>query len=392
MLEHHKAPVIRIKELIKHPNADQLSLVLIGGFQVVVRTENYKLNDLAVYIYPDSVVPELPPFSFVWERDGAGNERKITGAVPAEYRRVTVRRFRKQISEGLLIPYHELERYFQELTKVGTALPKEGDDVAEMLGITHYEPQEDADVTGENEVGPGKGFRFPRTWKGWVWLIKGIFGIRPLSEHETGVDRPTYDVENYKNFVGAIRPGETVMVTEKLHGSNARYTFENGKMFAGSRNLWKSASATSSIWRKILEANPEFQEWCEEHPGFTLYGEAIPTQKGYNYGAVVPQCHIFDVRTPDGRWIEYASKEFEALDTDGFLSYFWVPLLYIGPFDEAKIKALADGPSVLSAETVREGVVVRPVKNVEGWERGIRGLGRIQLKLVSNKFLEKDSQ
>lgn len=64
-----------------------------------------------------------------------------------------------------------------------------------------------------------------------------------------------------------------------------------------------------------------------------------------------------------------------------------VPVLYEGPFDAELIKKLVDGPSTVSgAKNIREGVVVLPLK-----PRHVPGLGRLQLKIVSNAFLEKDA-
>lgn len=64
-----------------------------------------------------------------------------------------------------------------------------------------------------------------------------------------------------------------------------------------------------------------------------------------------------------------------------------VPVLYVGPFDAALIHKLVDGPSTVpGAQNIREGVVVRAVN-----DRREYGLGRVQLKIVSNAFLEKDA-
>lgn len=62
-----------------------------------------------------------------------------------------------------------------------------------------------------------------------------------------------------------------------------------------------------------------------------------------------------------------------------------VPLLYRGPFNLAVIKSFVDGNSVIGgAKHIREGIVVKADP-----ERVARGLGRAQLKLVSNVYLEK---
>ena len=64
-----------------------------------------------------------------------------------------------------------------------------------------------------------------------------------------------------------------------------------------------------------------------------------------------------------------------------------MPVLYIGPWGE-NVMQLADGNSTVpGAKHIREGVVVVAVP-----ERRVPGLGRVQLKIVSNAFLEKDSK
>lgn len=66
-----------------------------------------------------------------------------------------------------------------------------------------------------------------------------------------------------------------------------------------------------------------------------------------------------------------------------------VPLLAHIKFDLEKIKdKLVDGPSqVPGAKNVREGVVVNAFV-----ERTAHNVGRLQLKIVSNVFYERDSK
>jgi hypothetical protein len=60
-------------------------------------------------------------------------------------------------------------------------------------------------------------------------------------------------------------------------------------------------------------------------------------------------------------------------------------LCYSGPFVVEWIKNLAEGDSSWpGAEHKREGVVILPQE-----ERTTSELGRVQLKLVSNRYLEK---
>src|ERR1700722_12216428 len=106
----HRVNVVRIEEILPHPNADTLGIVYIEGYQCVIKKDAYKVGDLAIYIQPDTIVPDLKPFEFLWA------ERAFDGPVPEKYRRITVRRFRKEWSEGLLMPVSD----FGEMVHVST--------------------------------------------------------------------------------------------------------------------------------------------------------------------------------------------------------------------------------------------------------------------------------
>ena len=395
MPEHHKVLVVRITDIEKHPNADTLGIVRVGGYQVIVKLNDFTPGDLAVYVPPDSVVPQEEPYAFLW-----ADKEFPDGLVPEKYRRITVRRFRKEWSEGLLMPVKVRELpgspdgslCYAYVVQRGTDLNgrqkmiAEGDDVAEFLGITHYDPPEPEAPAQTHNYERGV---WPRSLKGWWYFI--IYKLGFNVNGPTGGDNerapksfpPVYDVENLKNFPNVFEPGEPVLVTEKIHGSNARYTYQNGKMCAGSRKLWKSAKSRC-IWRRVLEVHPWIEQWCREHEGHTLYCEVVPTQKGFNYGysAENPGCFVFDVHLPvTERW--GIPNEAYGISPDKM-----VPHLFAGSFDLNQIKPLVDGQSqVPGANHIREGCVIRALN-----DRPVRGLGRAQLKLVSNKFLEKDNK
>lgn len=391
-MSNHEAKVVRITEILKHPNADSLGLVEIGGFQVVVRLEQFKPGDLAVYVQPDSVVPEIPQFSFVWERDGAGQLREVKESetpIPERWRRVTVRKFRKEWSEGLLMPIQDFRETFDA---------KEGTDIAEILGITHWNPPEDQEEERGSSVKQSR--TRPRSFKGWVHFVKNwAIKIITLGQYdpwgELGGSNekaprntpPIYDVENFKHYQDVFVPGEIVVASEKVHGSNGRFMFQEdlfggGKMYAGSRKLWKKEGSTN-IWRKVLATNLDIQKWCAEHPNYALYGEVVPTQGGFEYGHTKERPHVFffDIRTPKGEWVNYT----DARALTGGYNLEWAPLLHHGPYDLEKISALVDGKTKTGGNHIREGVVIRTEP-----ERHQRGLGRVQLKIVSNKYLEKE--
>lgn len=216
----HRVEVVSVR-LEPHPNADSLSIVRVFGYQVCVRSADWKDGQLGAYIVPDSVVPDTPMFSFLGSN------------------RIKVRRLRGMMSQGLLVPAPE-----------GS---KEGDDVSELMGVTRYEPPMPMSTGGEDEV-PPKGYR------------------------------PCYDVESWHRYNHLLVPGEIVSVTEKIHGASGRYSFQDGIMHVGSRNTWKRANE-SNLWWRALRQNPWIEDFCRRFKGTTLYGEVFGQVQDMKYDA-----------------------------------------------------------------------------------------------------------
>lgn len=385
---NHQANVVRIAEILPHPDPDttNLELIVIGGYQVVVRKGEFHVGDRGVYIQPDSVVPQTEPFRFIWN-EYVG----LDGKVPEKRRRITVRKFRGQYSEGLLLSVNDFPELFEPVDGGGHEWKlqyEEGSDVSDILGITHYDPDAGVESTRGDVVSnaPKRKFRYPKSFRGWVNFILRWFRNPVAATRDVPFTIPTYDVEAFKNYKGTFIKGENVVVTEKIHGSNARFIYLDGEMYAGSRSQWK-AKGGNDVWNKALAENPWIENWCRTHEGYALYGEVTPTQKGFDYGSKKVQFFVFDIRTPEGVWTDYAIYGSSG-DLDELVLDHLVPALYVGPFDVEVIDHLVDGPSLIQgAGHIREGIVIKPT-----FERHVRGLGRAQLKVVSNKFLEKDSK
>ena len=89
--------LIEIKAVRPHPNADRLEVVPVWGISVVVKKDEFKVGDLAVYIMPDYIVPTtLLEFSFL-AKGHRGRGRDIE-------HHVKPRNIRGVVSFGLLIP------------------------------------------------------------------------------------------------------------------------------------------------------------------------------------------------------------------------------------------------------------------------------------------------
>jgi len=314
----HICPVIRIQKQ-PHPNADALSVQEIMGWEVCMRSDDWTDGQLAVYIPPDYVVPDTEIFA--WLKSDSSN-----------WNRIRTRKFRQRYSHGILVPAPE-----------GL---NEGDDAMEVLGIVRYEPPLPLSAGGDNERGPA-----------------GFY--------------PKYDVENYQRYKAALVAGEEVVITEKIHGANARYVWAEDRIWCGSRTNWK-AEDNKNLWWQGLKQNEWIYHWCKRNPGKVLYGEVFGQVQNLKYGAKPGQIffRVFDILDKD-RWMSYD----EVRELLSMMEM--VPLLYRGPFDEEKAMELALGDSSL-ADHMREGVVVSPVV-----ERVDPELGRVKLKIVSPRYLEK---
>jgi hypothetical protein len=261
---------------------------------------------------------------------------------------------------------------------------REGADVSDLLGITHYEPEEEA---GHEGCAPKRKKRYPKTVKGWAkffWyrVLHILYIKRDASSQamDAPIDAPNYDVVALKASRAGFPEGTLFIATEKLHGANGRFVFLDGVMYAGSHFQWK-APGTANIFNRVLTQQPWIEEWCRVNEGFVLYGEVVGDQKGYTYGLDKSKGELafyaFDIRTPDGRW----EKPFESdLCHDGQTVN--VPILYAGT-DMNVIKACyVDGKSAIDSKTQREGVVISAIGECR----------QRQYKIVSNVFLSEDSK
>ena len=378
-VDTHKAEVVPVV-LEKHPNADKLSIVRVYNFTVVVNTEDWQGVEKAVYIQPDSVLPDKPEYRFLKDTGNLRKERDAlndfvrAGVKPddydqqlaaieakidanTKYLRITVRKLRGVMSMGMLLPAPE-----------GSNI---GDDVAEQLGITHYEPPAMDEIEGSRKHAGSD-----------------VAPPPPL------IYAPKYDLESVYSFAEAFEPGEMVYISEKIDGQNSRYVttfdtepqnFESAtalQTHAGSRTEWKKKEGGSNWWR-ALDQNPWIEKWIQSNPEQVLYGEIFGWVQSLKYGAKQGQLFFraFDVL----RGMEY-------IDAEEFISVMpedhRAPSLGIMPFNFEELQKLADGPSLVpGAANMREGIVIKPLRERQHWK-----LGRVSLKMVSNAYLEKSAR
>ncbi len=322
----HSVNIIRISEIRKHENADRLEIVPVNGWQAVVKAGQFKLGDSAIYIEPDYVVPTTrPEFAFL-AREGR------------DCHRLKAVRLRGALSFGLLIPVPD-----------DIADAAVGDDVMERLGIERYEPP--VKLASSDEV--------PESEAPQVYASK-------------------FDVEALQKFPNVFQDGEPVIVTEKIHGANARYLWSDGVFYMGSRTRWLKPNVQHA-WKQAVDNDPRIETWCRAHSGIVLYGEIYGPVQSLKYGAQNKVRFAAFAASHNGEWLDMPTL----LDDESLPC---VPTVYIGPYWPKAILPLAEeDSSVLGAELghMREGIVIVPAT-----ERRDPELGRVALKHISNRYWE----
>ncbi len=379
----HRVEVVCIDAITPHGNADRLALANIAGWQVVVGKDSYKPGDLALYVPVDSVLPNslelrlFPPGSKISLKKGRIRSIKIRG----------------QMSQGMLI---SLKDVAAELTAKAVdggdwdeADMSVGEDFATRLNVTKYEP-------------PEPDFAGPAQPKG-----------KKASKNQINPNFKKYtDIENIKWYTDIFKEGEMVYISEKLHGTSARYGYvprhyegilapiktavmnflakwglvkaqqfvygsRNCQLQTGSNRSWYS----EDVYAKILEQEDIL---ARLEPGECVYGEIVGhnIQKNYSYGCEEGEhkFYVYDVMV-DGKFLDYPAFA-RWCSKRGFEP---VPKLYVGPWSTEIHMNHRDGDSTIGGQKVREGVVIKSVVDGESI------CGRKVLKSISDAYYLDDN-
>lgn len=325
-----KVQIVALGACGKHPNADNLGITQVFGQNCIYNTSGrWQEGDLAIFVPVEAVVPlDRPYFSWLKKPDS-----------DAKTHRVKAVRLRGIYSEGFLIRPSEVFDSRSMIT--------EGQDVTADLGVVKYEEPESFIMGGENEKDPGF--------------------------------MPHYDMEPYFKYKHLLLDGEEVVVTEKIHGCNARFAFKDDRLWVGSHGCIKRESENNLYWK--VAKTYMLQTLLFDHPNLVFYGEIYGQVQDLKYGISQAQGYclrIFDIfDTVSKQWLDYD----EAVRVCEKTGLQMVPLLYRGPLDRNMVEGLRGGKSTLDSNTIREGVVVRPVKERFNYETG-----RTLFKIVSEEY------
>ncbi len=350
--------------IFPHPNADSLDLAQVGLYRcVVAKASGYKTGDFAVYIPEQAILP-----------DGLIEELGLLGRLAGkEKNRVRAIRLRGQLSQGIVCRPAAMREWF------GPGGVFDGDDL-------------------ETHAGLGTGFAEPLGIAKWVPEV-------PTHMAGVMVEAPDLmrwiDIENIKRYPNIFEPGELVTASEKVHGTCCLTTVTaDGQVLVTSKGFSSKGLAivesdSNLYWRAVRAhgvadvARTILKELNITRVGIfgEVYGRGVQ-DLGYGVNAGhEPGYAVFDIALDmpgEGvRWL----AQWEVALLAGPLKV--VPTLYSGPYDEAKLLELSEGPTVLGdGANIREGLVVRPAAERRSEVLG----GRAIAKFVSAAYLTRKGE
>jgi RNA ligase (TIGR02306 family) len=323
--------------------ADNIELAVVGGWNAITKKGEYQVGDKVVVATTDAVIPQE-----------LSDRMEVTNYLRKGQRVRTVK-LRGVYSECLLIPIKYLYLH-KEIN--------DGDDMMELLGITKYEPP--------------------------VKMVEMSVGGRKFKYHQNPNFHVYYKFPNMKNVPDMFNEDDDVVITRKLHGTNARYGIVKKKKLSfldkirgwfgnqwvgyeyvyGSHNVEKGSDSqgfyNSDVW-KTIEEKYNIRKKLWDHvkdtylpdgigSGFIIYGEIYGhgIQKNYDYGLTDIRFAGFDVEV-DGVYEDniYQSTHFKCMGLEE------VETLYSGLWSKEEQDKYVFNNNIHGTKVPHEGVVVK---------------------------------
>lgn len=380
--ERELAYVVKVDEIRPIEGADRVEVAIVNGWHIMVRKDQFKPGDLAVYFEIDSKVLAEEPFMFL--------EPKHFKIKTQKYFKGTV------ISQGLLMSFEDFG-WEKDAYKLG-------DFLTQKLKVTYAVEEDNArkasSVDKYKKMAQRHGKLFSH--QPFRWLMRRTWGKKILfmffgktSDKKTGW--PAWvaktDEERVENMPWILDNKSPFVATEKIDGTSTTFTMKRGKFgkndfYVCSRNVVfdkpdKNCFYDTNVYiemaekydiEKILESiltDDPTLDWV------TLQGETYGAgiQKR-DYGLKEHRFAGFNfITSKEGRWNSVRAAKFMTQ-----YNIPWVPILdenYILPDTIEELRAFSHSEGSRIDGVIKEGIVFRSQD------------GSMSFKCVDPEFLMK---
>lgn len=331
-----------IEKVWPHPDAERLDLAKCQGmsFQFVVPKGQYSRGDQVLYFPLDSMLPPELVSALNMTGKFGGQDKNIIKTV----------RLRGQISQGFVV-------------KPDGILPPEmlnspSEEITRYFNVKKY------------SVDP-------------VELRDAILNGLPSGYS-------TYDIEgaDRNQEVVDLLLDQDVVVMEKMEGDNSSFGKVGSELFVNcrERSIVEKPGFENAFWK--IARSEGLLDMMKSYPfdSAMLYAEVCgPGIHGNHYKLKEKRVYLFDIRAA-GEWLCFLEFEnfLAAQGKEGLMA----PILYKGRLRDflagRTIQEASNGPSLIDGSLLREGIVVKPLK-----EQQHPKLGRLIIKQRSPQYLAK---
>ena len=365
------AYTVRCGKIEKIEGADNIELMSVLGWKVIVKIGEFHEGDLCVYFEIDSKLPEKE-----WSEFMASKKYKVKTMKLGKF---------KVISQGLALP----------ISVFDVEIPnEEGVDVTELLGVT-YSVEEDnerkASKVNKDKKYQSMAARNAKLFKKkpFRWLMRREWGRKLLfaifgKKRDNPRGWPTHfpfihktDEERCENLPWVLGYERPLIVTEKLDGTSCTYILEKKKkgyeFYVLSRNVRQADENQECYhdhniyWDLAFKYDIEnkLRKYLNENPWLTyvcIQGEGVGSVQGNPLKLKEDDLYVFNfIDSENGRYCSTTGKAI--IESMGMK---WVPILetdYMMPADMEEFKQFATAKSVVNHNVMREGIVLRDPTN-----------------------------
>lgn len=368
----------RCGKVINIEGADNIQLMMVGGWSLIIKRDEFKEGDLCVYFEIDSKLPKAD-----WSEFLANKKYKI--------KTMKLNKF-GVVSQGLAMP----------LPLLGVEATEENVDLTDTLKVT-YATKEDnfrkADDYDRMRQRHNELFKKSKILK---WLFKRDWGKRLLlvflgkSKNSWPAWVKKTDEERVQNMTWVFQTDKKWIVTEKIDGTSATYTIKRkaagNQFYVCSRNVCFDTKKNKDkcyydtniyldnekkynikeVLADILSKNSKLDYVTLQGE---IYGEGVQKKdyklKGQDFAA-------FNLIMG---YKNGAIANLDAIKMKNLLDIYNIPTVPILatdfrlPLTCQDLLDFAEGQSVIDSGTIREGVVLRTIE------------GDISMKAVSISYL-----
>ena len=390
------AYIVKIDNILPIEGADRVELACVGGWRIMVKKNQFKVGDYAIYFEIDSKVPEEEPFMFL---------------APKHFKVKTQKYFKGTIlSQGLLMSFDDFKdekgnapSWVMSLeARVAAKKEIEHEGLTEVIGVTYAVEEDNKRKAKSDDKYKKMAQRRPNIFKKpWArWMMKREWGRKVMffffgKKKDKKSGWPNWvsktDEERVQNMPWILEDKSEWIATEKVDGTSTTATYKKTgrrkhEYYICSRNVVfdkpdKNCYYDTNVYTEMSEKY-HFEEVLADI--VEKYNLEWVTLQGETYGAGI-QKREYGLKGHDfcGFNLIFSDRgRLNSIEAKKIMEKYnipWVPIVdehFILPDTVEELLEIATDKSTIDGG-MREGLVFRSADGTKSF------------KAVSNEFLMK---